>query len=45
MSYTVRDRAAVSENLGRRFGETEALSGLDLTVAHGKSSSALFRVV
>jgi len=39
MKYTVRNSsdsaAVVTEGLGRRFGETEALAGLDLTVRPG----------
>ena len=35
MSYNVRDHAVLTEDLGKRFGETEALSGLDLTVEPG----------
>jgi ABC-2 type transport system ATP-binding protein len=35
MSYTVREFAVLTEDLGRRFGDTEALSGLDLAVAPG----------
>ncbi|MDA0164813.1 ATP-binding cassette domain-containing protein [Solirubrobacter ginsenosidimutans] len=35
MSYNVRDSAVLTEDLGKRFGETEALSGLDLTVEPG----------
>ncbi len=36
MTYDVRNRAAVvTEGLGRRFAETEALAGLDLTVRPG----------
>ena len=39
MKYTVRNfpasAAVVTEGLGRRFGETEALAGLDLTVRPG----------
>jgi ABC-2 type transport system ATP-binding protein len=39
MTYTVRNlpdgAAVVTEGLGRRFGDTEALAGLDLTVRPG----------
>jgi ABC-2 type transport system ATP-binding protein len=35
MSYNVREHAVLTEDLGRRFGETHALSGLDLSVAPG----------
>ncbi|HET6548362.1 MAG TPA: ATP-binding cassette domain-containing protein [Solirubrobacter sp.] len=35
MAYNVREHAVLTENLGRRFGETEALAGLDLAVAPG----------
>ena len=35
MSYNVREHAVLTEGLGKRFGETEALSGLDLTVEAG----------
>jgi ABC-2 type transport system ATP-binding protein len=35
MSYNVRETAVLTEDLGKRFGETEALSGLDLTVEPG----------
>jgi ABC-2 type transport system ATP-binding protein len=35
MSYNVRNLAVLTEDLGRRFGETEALSGLSLAVEPG----------
>ena len=35
MSYNVRAHAVLTEDLGKRFGETEALSGLDLCVEPG----------
>jgi len=35
MSYNVRKTAVLTEDLGKRFGETEALSGLDLCVEPG----------
>jgi ABC-2 type transport system ATP-binding protein len=35
MAYNVRETAVLTEDLGKRFGETEALSGLDLTVEPG----------
>ena len=35
MSYTVRETAVLTEDLGKRFGETDALSGLDLAVEPG----------
>ena len=35
MSYTVRKTAVLTEDLGKRFGDTEALSGLDLAVEPG----------
>jgi ABC-2 type transport system ATP-binding protein len=35
MTYTVRTSAILTEGLGRSFGDTEALSGLDLTVDPG----------
>jgi ABC-2 type transport system ATP-binding protein len=35
MAYNVREHAVVTENLGRRFGETEALAELNLAVAPG----------
>ena len=34
MSYNVRELAVLAEGLGRRFGKTEALSGLDLALRH-----------
>ena len=35
MTYTVRETAVLTEDLGKRFGDTEALSGLDLAVEPG----------
>jgi ABC-2 type transport system ATP-binding protein len=35
MAYTVRTPAILTDGLGRSFGSTEALSGLDLTVEPG----------
>ncbi len=35
MSYNVRKTAVLTEDLGKRFGDTEALSGLDLAVEPG----------
>jgi ABC-2 type transport system ATP-binding protein len=35
MSYNVRETAVLTEGLGKRYGETDALSGLDLTVEAG----------
>jgi ABC-2 type transport system ATP-binding protein len=35
MTYTVRTPAILTDGLGRSFGSTEALSGLDLTVEPG----------
>jgi ABC-2 type transport system ATP-binding protein len=35
MSYNVRETAVLTEDLGKRFGATEALRGLDLTVEPG----------
>ena len=35
MAYTVRTHAILTDGLGRSFGSTEALSGLDLTVEPG----------